>query len=111
MSAAPQPKGELERAQLRRLRIASLGEATTLLLLVGVAVPLKHLAGQPLGVRLMGPVHGLMFLIYLWTAVQTVAGGGWSGSEIARLFVGALVPFGGFFNMSLLARKTEAASL
>lgn len=97
--------GALERAQLRRLRLASLGEGTTLILLVGVAVPLKHLAGQPLGVRIMGPVHGLMFLAYLWTAVQTVSGGGWSGRDIVRLLIGALVPFGGFLNMTLLRRK------
>ena len=106
----PDVGGALERAQLRRLRLASLGEATTLILLVGVAVPLKHLAGQPLGVRVMGPVHGLVFLAYLWTAVQTVSGGGWSGRDIARLLVGGLVPFGGFLNMPLLRRKTANAS-
>lgn len=96
---------DLERAQLRRLHLASLGEAATLIVLVGVAVPLKHLAGQPLGVRIMGPAHGLMFLVYLWTVVQTVSGGGWSGRDIARLLIGALVPFGGFLNIPLLRRK------
>lgn len=55
----------------------------------------------------MGPVHGLMFLVYLWTVVQTVAGGGWSGRDVARLVIGALVPFGGFLNLSLLRRKTR----
>lgn len=95
----------LERAQLRRLRLASLGEGATLILLVGVAVPLKHLAGQPLGVRVMGPVHGLMFLAYLWIVVQTVSGAGWSGRDVARLLIGALVPFGGFLNIALLQRK------
>ena len=98
--------GDLERSQLRKLHLASLGEGTTLILLVGIAVPLKHLAGQPLGVRIMGPVHGLMFLAYLWTVVQTVSGGGWSGRDIARLVIGALVPFGGFLNISLIRRKT-----
>lgn len=97
--------GDLERSQLRRLRLASLGEGTTLILLVGIAVPLKYLAGQPLGVRVMGPVHGLMFLAYLWTSVQTVAGGGWSGRDIARLLIGALVPFGGFLNIALIKCK------
>ncbi len=95
----------IERAQLRRLEIASFAEATTLVLLVCVAVPLKHLAGYPLGVRVMGPVHGLAFLSYVWIAVQTVSGGGWSAIEAARLFVGAFVPFGGFLNLPFLARK------
>ncbi len=80
-------------------------EATTLLLLIAVAVPLKHFAGWPLGVTVMGPIHGLAFLAYLWTALQTVAGGGWSGKEIARLFLVAFIPLGGYANLGFLRRK------
>ncbi len=96
---------QTELAQLRRLEIASCAEAATLLLLVGLAVPLKHLGGWDIGVRAMGPVHGLAFLAYIWMAVQTIAGGGWSRAEIARLFIVAFVPFGGFFNLPFLFRK------
>ena len=86
-------------------------EATTLILLVGVAVPLKHLAGWPMGVSVMGPVHGLVFLGYVWTAVQTVAGGGWSRREIARLLIVACVPLGGFANLAFLQRKVAQLEL
>jgi len=96
---------QIELAQLRRLEIASCAEATTLLLLLGLAAPLKHLDGWDMGVRVMGPVHGLAFLAYIWMAVQTAAGGGWSRAEIARLFIVAFVPFGGFFNLPFLFRK------
>jgi integral membrane protein len=98
---------DIELSQLRRLEIASFAEATTLLLLLGVAVPLKHLGGWDMGVRVMGPVHGLAFVAYIWTVVQTVAGGGWSRGETARLLLVALVPFGGFFNLPLLFRKAS----
>ncbi len=108
MTAADGAARHIERTQLRRLEIASFAEATTLLLLVGVAVPLKHLAGYANAVHVMGPIHGLVFLTYIWLAVQTVAGGGWNGGETTRLFVGALVPFGGFVNLPLLARKAAA---
>jgi integral membrane protein len=94
-----------ELSQLRLLELASMGEATTLLLLLAVAVPLKYLGGWDTGVRIMGPVHGLAFLAYVWTALQTVAGGGWRRGEIVRLFVVAFVPFGGFFNLPFLHRK------
>ena len=102
---ADQERRGVELAQVRRLEIASFAEATTLVLLVCVAVPLKHLVGYPIGVRVMGPVHGFVFLAYAWMAVQTVAGGGWSAAETTRLFVGAFVPFGGFVNLPFLARK------
>ena len=98
----------LELAQLRRLEAASLIEATTLILLVGVAVPLKHLAGQPLAVTVMGPVHGLAFAAYIWTVLQTTAGGGWRRHEWLRLLATAFVPLAGYANLSLIRRKGSA---
>jgi integral membrane protein len=94
-------------AQIRRLRLASFLEAGTLLILLLVAVPLKHLLGYPLATKVMGPVHGAAFIFYAWTMIVTFAGGGWSRSEIARLGAAAFIPFGGFFNAGLLRRKEE----
>jgi integral membrane protein len=94
--------------QLRQLTIASLLEATTLLVLVFVAVPLKHVAGLPLATAIVGPIHGLAFLFYLWTVFDTVTEGGWTRAETARLVATAFVPFGGFFNLPLLRRKQLA---
>ncbi|MFC5553081.1 DUF3817 domain-containing protein [Methylobacterium iners] len=95
----------LELAQLRRLELASLVEATTLILLIGVAVPLEHLAGQPLTVSILGPVHGLAFVIYAWAVVQTGTDSGWRASEWARLTVSAFVPFAGLTTRPLVRRK------
>ena len=97
-----------ELGQLRRLEVVSFVEATTLLLLLCVAVPLKHIAGIGNAVHVMGPVHGVAFLAYMWIAIQTVSGSGWSRGETARLLVGAVVPFGGFLNLRFLARKAAA---
>jgi integral membrane protein len=96
-----------ELAQIRRLEVVSIAEATTLVLLVVLAVPLKHLGGWELGVRLMGPIHGLAFVAYIWTALQTVAGSSWSWLEATRLFLAAFVPFGGFLNLPLLSRRAR----
>lgn len=96
---------DIELAQLRRLEFASFVEGTTLLLLLVIAVPLKHLYGWSTGVRFMGPVHGLAFCAYIWFAVQTVTGGGWRMPEIARVMICAFIPFGAFFNRTLLSRK------
>ena len=82
------------RPTLRHLRIAALVEGATLLMLVGVAVPLKHLAGWPLGVTVMGPLHGLAFLAYLWSLAQATADGRLPARDAARWLAAALVPFG-----------------
>jgi integral membrane protein len=101
---SPQERAE-ERTQLRWMRAVSLLEGSTLLLLLLVAVPLKHLAGMPAATHIMGPIHGLAFLAYLWMLIQTVSGGGWSRSETTRLVVAALIPFGAFVNERALARR------
>lgn len=95
-------------AQLRRLEIVAFIEATTLLLLVGVAVPLKHFAGWPLGVRVLGPLHGLAFLSFFWIGLQTVAGDDWTLKEKVRLLLLAFVPLGGYFKLPLIARKLRS---
>jgi integral membrane protein len=100
----PQQRAETL-SQLRRMRAASLVEGSTLLLLVLVAVPLKHVADLPIATRIMGPIHGLAFLSYGWMLVRTVAGGGWSRADIVRLSIAALIPFGAFINERALARR------
>jgi len=94
-----------ELAQLRRMRAASVLEGTTLLLLLGVAVPLKHLAGLPIATSIMGSVHGIAFVLYVWMLIQTVSGGGWTRVEALRMVVAAFIPFGAFVNERSLARR------
>lgn len=90
---------------LRNLRVMATIEATTLVVLVFVAVPLKHLGGIPAAVRWVGPVHGVAFIVYLWMVITSAASGLWRRSEVVRLIVAAIVPFGGFLNSAWLARK------
>jgi integral membrane protein len=97
-----------ELTQLRHLELASLVEAATLAVLVFVAVPLKHLGGWDVGVRVVGPLHGFAFVAYLWNVWQAGAGGRWRGAELARLVVCACIPLGGFLNWRWLVRRTEA---
>ncbi len=94
-----------ELSQLRRMRAVSLLEGTTLLLLVGIAVPLKHLAGFPVATAIMGPIHGIAFILYVWMLVQTLSMGGWTRRAAARMVLAAFIPFGAFVNERALARR------
>jgi integral membrane protein len=94
-----------ELSQLRRMRAVSLLEGTTLLLLVCVAVPLKHLAGFPIATAIMGPIHGIAFVLYVWMLVQTVSMGGWTKGQAAQMVLAAFIPFGAFVNERALARR------
>ncbi|AMV48302.1 DUF3817 domain-containing protein [Paraburkholderia caribensis] len=93
---------------LRNLRIVATVEATTLVVLVFIAVPLKYLGGTPAAVKWLGPVHGITFVIYLWMVVTAAASREWRRAEVVRLIVAAIVPFGGFLNVAWLARRRIA---
>lgn len=92
---------------LQGLGIAAAVEATTLLLLVGVAVPLKHLGDWPMAVRALGPIHGLAFVAYLWLVLQSLGAGFLSRGEAARLALCAFVPLAGYLAARSLGRRTE----
>lgn len=93
---------------LRRLRTAALIEGVTLLALLCVAVPLKHLLSFPAAVSIIGPVHGLGFVFYLWMVITTAVAEDWSRSEVALAIATAMLPFGAFVNAeSLLHKKIE----
>jgi integral membrane protein len=98
---------------LTRLRCAGLFEGTTLLFLLLVAVPMKHLAGYPEIVSAAGPVHGLAFVLYIVCLVDNFSGGGWSRKEMLRIGLACLLPFGTFINDRYLAVRAanQAAGL
>lgn len=104
------PETDLEdRRQMLRMRTACLVEGGTLLLLLFVAVPLKHLAGFPDAVKAMGPIHGLAFLTYVWMLIRMVSAGGWSRGETIKLLVAAIVPFGALLSARTLTRRAALA--
>ncbi|WP_441244864.1 DUF3817 domain-containing protein [Tardiphaga sp. 768_D3_N2_1] len=95
---------------LRRLKLASVLEGTTLILLVCIAVPLKYVWEWPLGVRLMGPVHGIAFLAYCWLLLETVGVGLWLRREATLLLLSAFVPFASILSIKLVEREIRAGS-
>ena len=92
---------------LRTLRLASLGEGATLLLLVLIAVPLKRLVGLPEAVSIMGPIHGAAFLLYVALVVKNLTDGRISSRDAGLLLVVAFVPFGAFFLGGWFQRKAS----
>lgn len=96
-------RGELMVGLMR----AAVFEALTLLALFCVAMPLKYWAGTPQAVSIIGPVHGLAFMVFLWFVIRSWAEGLINGFGALRLFIGAFIPLGGFINERWLRRQCE----
>lgn len=84
------------------LRLLSIAEGISLLLLVLIAMPLKYALGMPLAVRIVGMIHGLLFLALLSSAAQTYFAREVSGGRLVKVMVWALLPFGFIFVERLL---------
>ena len=92
-------------SRLRQLRWASLAEGATLLLLLGVAVPLKRLAGLPEAVSVMGPIHGGAFIVYSLLVLNARNKGSLTTTETLQLLGAAFVPFGALMVTGIFRRK------
>ena len=81
---------------LQHFRVIALLEGLSFLVLLLVAMPLKHLWGLPLAVRIMGSVHGLFVLLFLSALARVVTERTWSLRRSAIAVLASLVPFGAF---------------
>lgn len=94
-----------EPLEIERLHTLGILEGVSLLLLVFVAVPLKRIAGEPTLVRILGPVHGSLFVLYVTSAFLAARAQRWQWRRIMVTLLASVVPFGTF----ILKREALAA--
>ncbi len=92
-----------------RVRILGMIEGVSFILLMGIAMPLKYLADQPLAVTYVGWAHGLLFILLCLAIFLAWIGGHLSFRHSLLTFIAALLPFGPFIIDRKLARD-EALS-
>ncbi|MEW2524528.1 DUF3817 domain-containing protein [Streptomyces sp. NPDC047071] len=92
---------------LRRLRLISVPEAVSFLLLIVCSV-LKRTTDFN-AVPAMGMIHGVLFLLYVLFWADAWNRTKWSLKTAALYFVLSVLPTGGFFADRKLKREAEAA--
>ena len=93
---------------LSRLRLLSIVEGTSTLLLFGVAMPLKYLANMPMAVRIVGSLHGLLFVILVIAFLLAIRRVPIPKGLAAAGIIAAVVPFGPFVFDRRLAELRNA---
>lgn len=84
------------RDPIRSFRLIALAEGWSFLLLLFIAMPLKYLAGMPLAVRIVGSIHGGLFVLYLLAAFRAARYDKWSYGQLLVAVVASVLPFGPF---------------
>jgi integral membrane protein len=94
-------------AALERLRWIGKMEGVSFLVLLCIAMPLKHLAGLPLAVKIVGWAHGVLFMAFLAALWAARRDAGLPLRLIALVFIAALLPFGPFVIDGHLVRRAS----
>lgn len=82
---------------VRILRYVSIAEATSFLLLLLVAMPLKYGADTPQGVQVMGPIHGVLFLAYVGLVLMVRGQLVWDLKRTVLALIAAVLPVAPYF--------------
>lgn len=88
----------LFKTKIGRLRIIAIVEGFSLLILIFIAVPLKHFMGNPLFVKIMGPIHGALFLLFLFNTLSVGIEQQWKFKKTTwKVLLACIIPFGTFY--------------
>ena len=91
---------------IRALRTLAIIEGVSTLVLFGIAMPLKYFAGLPLAVRIVGSLHGALFVALVLMLLLAVRRVPISPALAAAGIVAAIVPGGPFLLDRHLARHS-----
>ena len=81
---------------IRRFRTIAIAEGVSFLVLLLIAMPLKYMADLPLAVKVVGWVHGALFVWYWVAAVPLFTKLKWDADRITGLGLASILPFGTF---------------
>jgi integral membrane protein len=88
----------------KALRVVAVVEAISWLVLI-VATIVKYSTDphKALGVQIMGPIHGVLFLAYVGLALEVRRRVGWNGRTTLIVLADSIIPGGGF----VVARRAD----
>jgi integral membrane protein len=81
---------------MKAFRIVAFLEGISFLLLLGIAVPLKHIYGYEHATQEVGMAHGVLFMAYIALLYFEQNKRNWDWKTSVLLFIAALLPFGTF---------------
>ena len=101
---------KLWQSTLGRFRIIALAEGVSYVLLLA-AMPLKYGLDMPLGVKIMGRIHGVLFVFYVMALIGVWAAQRWPIQRAVLAFVASVVPLGAFWFETKLKEETPREAL
>jgi integral membrane protein len=79
--------------------------------LLGVAMPLKYVLGMPMAVRVVGALHGALFVLYGLAVLHVMRVHRWPLDRGMLAMIAAVLPFGPWIFDRMLLRREAASGL
>jgi integral membrane protein len=96
------------RGVLTRYRVMSYVVGVMLLILVLVAVPLRYAAGVPEVSKVVSPIHGFLYIVYLVAAFDLALKARWTAKGTVLLLLAGVVPFLSFWAERRVSARVRA---
>jgi len=81
---------------VRKFGLINTIEGYSYIILVFIAMPMKYLMDIPIAVKVVGMIHGVLFIIFLYLGVKAWISTKWSLYQTIIFFIASLLPFGTF---------------
>lgn len=92
---------------IKLFRWVALAEGISFLLLLGVAMPLKYIWGDPTAVKMLGMAHGVLFVAFIALAFEVYGKLNKKFSWFVYACLLSIVPFGTFYLDRSLRKTTD----
>jgi integral membrane protein len=83
----------------------ALVEASSLIALFLIAMPLKYMADMPIAVKIVGPIHGALFVWTLGMLIFVLSRRELAPSKGLLFFFAMLIPFAGIWSHRMIDRR------
>ena len=92
---------------IKLFRWVALAEGISFILLLGIAMPLKYIWGNPAAVKMLGMAHGVLFVAYIALAFEVYGKLNKRFSWFVYACLLSIIPFGTFYLDRSLRKKTD----
>lgn len=100
---------ELLKTAIGRLRIIGFFEGLSFLVLLFIAMPLKYIYKMPETNMVVGMIHGILFVLYIFGVIQATIDLSWNFKKIGLALAASVIPFGTFYADKKLFKPEQEA--
>ncbi len=88
---------ELFKSPIGRLRILAFAEGVSFLLILFVSMPLKYIYGMKEPNKIIGMIHGVLFIAYVVMVLFIRLEENWNNKKTFLALLASVLPFGTFW--------------